>query len=164
MAPELLQDLGPLWQKYGSNKAQYKGDLSDPSSYISPRVAWEMILRLDQCLHHFSRRHSRLRPIAEQAAARALGFLADVGAPSWGKLEYRLVFDNWDFHFETACAQVLTQRGTKANDIQGKDVQQHAFTIILRAAYYTIMMRSAHELGPGLTEGSNVETALLHMI
>ena len=34
---------------------------------------------------------------------------------------------------------------------------------ILRSAYYTVMMRAAHPLGPGLVEGCNIETALAYM-
>ncbi|MCJ1334698.1 hypothetical protein MMC10_011410, partial [Thelotrema lepadinum] len=45
----LLEDLKPFRDAYGTDRQRYKKDLQDPSSYISPEVAWEMIQRLDQC-------------------------------------------------------------------------------------------------------------------
>jgi len=44
-----------------------------------------------------------------------------------------------------------------------KRISTYARLSILRAAYYTIMMRAAAEIGPGLTEDSWIDTALVYM-
>ena len=45
----------------------------------------------------------------------------------------------------------------------GNGVLTYARLSILRVAYYTIMMRAAQEIGPGLTGESRIDTALAYM-
>ena len=68
----------------------------------------------------------------------------------------------WHVAFPTACKDVL--HAPEQLDLGCGDwISIYARLSILKAAYYTIMMRAASEIGPGLTEESSIEPALAYM-
>lgn len=164
LSPGLVTALQPFQEKYGALTNSFKADLEDPSSYIPCEVAWEQIQRLDQILATVSRRTKSVEPLSSGIAARALIGLAEVGAPSWGTQEFGNFFETWRTDFDLAVSHVLNESTTYLpKDVDRQASKYHAHFRILRAAYMTIMMRSAQDIGPGLTESSTLETALLYM-
>ena len=161
--PESLDQLHPSLTDSAKDKEEYKKDLQDPSSYVSPEVAWEMIPRLDQGMYHLSTRHPNVSHFAERIAARAVCAFANVGPPSWATPEFSTAFDRWHRNLENACDVVLQQSDIGAQEICRESIRQHAYMIIMRAAYFTVMMRAAHDIGPGLTQSNSIETASLYM-
>ena len=158
----LLDDIWTL-RKYGLNKESYKTNTKDPSTYLSTNTAWELILRCDEYMRFTSLFHRTVRPLAEQIATHRIVYWAELGIPSWKNAAYHAAFDKWDQEWEEASTKVFNAAGEMPpEDIRDRALL-YAFVMILRAAYYTVMMRSAHELGPGLTETGNIENALLHM-
>lgn len=135
----------------------------DPSSYVPTVVAWEAILLADQRLRHIHKSHGQwpdqsFGNFSEQIAATAICSLAEVGVPSWGSASEAI--ERWPETFSAACKDVLKDQTTSYDQ---KWVSMHAHLSILRAAYYTIMMRSAGSIGPGITEEMAPDTALAYM-
>ena len=164
-------------------------DRQDPSTYIPLKISWEIVRRADyqrsiiQLLLRRSLGRQPLR-VVENIIAKAISSLAEVGAPSW-TVSWDLVDTFWSHHFPAACAMVLdcepwstywtdTSVDVQSTILEGKTqveseiyyrglISDNARLSILRAAYYTIMMRAASPIGPGLTEESRIDTALLYM-
>ena len=149
-------------------------DERDPSVYVSMATAWEIIMRADQYMRHiYVNCHGATNPhfytLVDRIVATAISSLSEVGAPSWGLLISAQAISNfWRETFPAACNKVL-DAPAKLQDDSIRDlgydhwVPIYARLNILRAAYYTIMMRAAGEAGPGLTEESRVDTALAYM-
>ena len=146
-------------------------DTSDPSTYVSMATAWEVIMRADQCMRHIFMKcrstdgalSAQFPEIVDQIVATAISSLSEVGAPSWGlPSSVGLIHGFWRSTFPPACEKVL--RGSGLHDF-GCDgwISAYARLSILRAAYYTIMMRAARDIRPGLTEESSIDTALAYM-
>lgn len=138
-------------------------DERDPSSYVPTAVAWEAILLADQRLRHIYKSHGQWPDYhfgdrSEQIAAKAISSLAEVGAPSWGRASE--VIEKWPEIFSAACNEVLKDQ---LPSLDKKWVSVHAHLSILRASYFTIMMRSASSIGPGITEDMEPDTALAYM-
>lgn len=136
----------------------------DPSSYVPMPVAWEIISKADQCMRYIYLKYDRqpsinIKTYANKIVARAIGSLAEAGAPSWGGTSSHI--ENWEKTFATACEQVLPPDIHSADN---KWVSIYARLSCLRAAYYTIMMRAAGEIGPGLAEEAMPDTALVYMV
>lgn len=150
-------------------------DESDPSVYVPMATAWEIIMRADQCMRHiFVKCKGATNPhftiVVDEIVATATSSLSEVGAPSWGVLASSQVITNfWRETFSAACKKVLDAWATTLQIEWLRDldfdrwVSMYARLSILRAAYYTIMMRAAREIGPGLTEESGIDTALAYM-
>lgn len=88
--------------------------------------------------------------------------LAEVGTPSWSQGE-----EKWkDFPsdaFPAACIKVLDTTFESPIKIVDSDpkswMKQYARLSVLRAAYYSIMIRATTPIGPGLTEDSRIDAA-----
>jgi len=165
-------------------------DLRDPSSYCSPAVMWHLICLADSYMSqmqlHISQQHSKnMQPRADGAkadetwrmkdilsrveavVARSIHTLCAVGAPSWGNASE--VIKAWPRTFETTCDEVLIDLeecdqslGNNVSPLK-EIVRLYAELSILRSAYFTVMIRAAHPLGPGLNRDSRIETALAYM-
>lgn len=151
-----------------------ESDESDPSTYVSMTTAWEIIMRADQCMRHIyvncgGATNPHFPTVVDEIVATAISSLSEVGAPSWGILASSQVINKfWRETFLAACNKVLGAWATVQIEWlrdPGFDrwVSTYARLSILRAAYYTIMMRAAREIGPGLTEESRIDTALAYM-
>ncbi len=163
---DLITHLNAKWP-HPSTMAPWD-DESDPSSYLPMSTAWEIIMRADQSMRHtFLKCHGATNPIfsslADATVARAISSISEAGAPSWGSaLTYGAVRDFWPEIFPAACTTVLDALEVEEPGYVAW-VSMYARLNILRAAYYTVMMRAAHEIGPGLTEETRIETALAYM-
>ena len=150
-------------------------DETDPSAYVSMDTAWEIIMRADQCMRHIYVNYDRTMrirffPLVEKIVANAISSVSDVGPPSWGlPTSSQVIYSFWQQNFPAACNKILdeefaTQQTEEIRDLGGKQwISTYARLSMLRAAYYTIMMRAATEIGPGLTEASKIDTALAYM-
>lgn len=171
-------------------------DHRDPSSYCPPGESWRIVCLADNYMNqirlHISQQHLssvqseadysakegiwRMKDVllwAEKIMARSIRTLRAVGPPSWGNATDAI--KTWPGTFDAACDEVLADlkephqsRGTKDDSLRHA-VRLYAELSILRSAYFTIMMRAAHPLGPGLTDDtriyndSRIETALVYM-
>lgn len=145
----------------GTNSQEF--DKRDPSSYVPTVVAWEAIILADQRLRHIYKSHGgwpdqNFGGCSEQIVANAICSLATVGPPSWGRASDAV--DGWPGIFSAACKEVL---GDQTPPLDQRRVSTHAHLSMLRAAYYTIMMRSASSIGPGITDETVPDTALAYM-
>lgn len=154
-------------------------DGRDPSSYCPLPVLWESLYLIDyhlQVLMTFLSDRVLQSPDATPQmrewvlliVARSIRDLASVGCPSWTTTPELL--RNWPQNFFTACEEVLhdlSKQGLPALscevDLFRRVMRLIADLSVLRSAYYTVMMRAAHPIGPGLTQQSNIETALAYM-
>ncbi|MCJ1369195.1 hypothetical protein MMC20_000404 [Loxospora ochrophaea] len=137
---------------------------SDPSTYVSTSSAWEAILRADQCMHYLRRiydhdRNPEFLSSVYRISAAAVSVLADTGPPSWHNAGP--LIPKWEGAFSEACSTGL--RESEFEGAQRKRIEKYAWLYIHRAAYYTIMMRAAGDVGPGVAEGKVPETALMYM-
>ena len=151
-------------------------DKRDPSVYVSMDTAWEIIMRADQCMRHIyveceGTMKTRFLSLVDKVVANAISSISEVGAPSWGlPASLEAIHTFWQKNFPTACDEVLdkefsSQQTEEVRNLGGKQwISTYARLSILRAAYYTIMMRAASEIGPGLTEDSKIDTALTYMV
>ncbi|KAI4180878.1 MAG: hypothetical protein L6R41_006966 [Letrouitia leprolyta] len=145
--------------------------ISDPSSYCDPSVVWDIICLADNYIRRIYEstpleQRKTLTVWADKIMARAVSNLSNVGAPSWGTASKTI--KEWPETFSAACDQVLDVDVSKQppNEDDGsfhRNLRYCAEFYILRAAYYTLMMRAAPPLGPGLTEGCSIETAMAYM-
>jgi hypothetical protein len=138
-------------------------DDRDPSSYVPMDAALELILRADQCMRNIYQKHGEwpnpeFGKCSERIVATSFKSLSEVGAPSWGSTFPHI--DAWPQTFKTACEEVFNDQKLS---VDHKWVTEYAYLSILRASYYTIMMRAAGEIGPGLTEDTEPDTALAYM-
>lgn len=135
----------------------------DPSSYVPMAAAWDAIVLADRHLRIIYTTYGRCPDPAfgkcsEKIVASAIRALAEVGAPSWGRASKAM--DEWPRTFSAACDEVLKEQTPPVDE---KWVRVYARLSILRAAYFTIMMRSAGSVGPGITEDTVPDTALAYM-
>lgn len=165
-------------------------DHRDPSSYCSPSIMWHLICLADNYMSqmqlHISQQHMKnvqsraegldvdetwkmktVLPLVDAVVARSIRALCVVGAPSWGKASETI--KAWLRTFETSCDMVLEDlkegdqvRGDNVSSLR-EIVRLYAELSILRSAYFTVMIRAAHPLGPGLDMDSRIETALAYM-
>jgi len=165
-------------------------DYRDPSSYCSPAVMWHLICLADNYMSqlqlHISQQHLKnnqsradgakvdetwkLKNVlswVDAVVARSVRTLSAVGAPSWGNASE--VIMAWPRKFETTCDEVLVDlenrdRFPENNVTSLRDIiRLYAELSILRSAYFTVVLRAAHPLGPGLNIDSSIETALAYM-
>lgn len=148
----------------------------DPSSYMPTGLTSELIMRADQSMRNIylkcqasrssfnSRFMTRFMTLVDRLVATAISPLSETGAPSWG-VPLQDIETFWSHKFPAACNTFLTAQSQtpEADDIDLDYVRKYARLSILRASYYTIMMRAAGEIGPGLTEESRIDTALVYM-
>lgn len=109
----------------------------------------------------------QLTTLVNQIVATAISSLSETGAPSWGDPIPNIDEFWWD-RFSDACDKVLSgQREVVTAHERELDFKRwvpiYARLSVLRAAYYTIMMRAAKEIGPGLTKDSRIDTALAYI-
>lgn len=171
-AHDLIMFLNTKWpQPLAANLAF---DEIDPSVYVPMATAWEIIMRADQYMRQIyvkcngaMSQHFPL--LIEEIVATAISWLSEVGAPSWRVLvSSRVINTFWRETFPAACDKVLNASATLQiewpQDLDYEHwISTYARLSILRAAYYTIMMRAAQEIGPGLTEESRIDTALAYV-
>ncbi|KAK4691735.1 hypothetical protein P7C71_g5331, partial [Lecanoromycetidae sp. Uapishka_2] len=136
---------------------------SDPSSYFPMTAAWECIMRADHCMHLLAVSGSvgGFHKTVDEIVVCAISPLAESGAVSWG--ETSELVKTWPQIFDAACEEIFAEDNEKAERLGKKRVKAYARLSILRAAYYTIMMRAAGDVGPGLTENARIDTALVYM-
>lgn len=154
-------------------------DRQDPSSYCPPAMLWGF-LRMMDChlcvLMSFLVNAGLQEKIpsrqfhdwVDRFVAKAISKLFDVGAPSFGKASDFVM--NWPQSILASCADTLPNLEKNLlpslrceASIFRRVIRLYAELCILRPAYYTVMMRAAHPIGPGLTEESSIETALAYM-
>ena len=169
---DLIIDLnGNRRQSFANNSAF---DERDPSVYVSMATAWEIIMRADQYMRHiYVKCHGATNPhfykLVNRIVATAISSLSEVGAPSWGlPISAPAISNFWRETFPAACNKVLDAPSTLQDDAVRDPDYDHWIPIyarlnILRATYYTLMMRAAGEPGPGLDEESRIDTALAYM-
>ena len=150
-------------------------DERDPSAYVPIDTAWEIIMRADQCMRHIyvkceGPKKTGFLLLVDKIVAKAISSISEVGAPSWGlPTSFQLIYTFWQKNFPAACNEVLndelsSQQTEEVRDLGGKQwISTYARLSMLRAAYYTVMMRAAPEIGPGLSEDSRIDTALAYM-
>lgn len=169
---DMIMGLASRWPRPLESAANLAFGISDPSGYVPMATGWETILRADQCMRHvylgcLGGQSSEFLTIVEQVVAIAISSLSEVGAPSW-QTGFQAIDTFWSEIFPASCNKVLNARSESANKSErdlryGHWIPIYARLSILRAAYYTIMMRAARELGPGLTEEGRISTALAYM-
>ncbi|MCJ1279168.1 hypothetical protein MMC21_006992 [Puttea exsequens] len=142
----------------------------DPSSFLPIGAAWECVMRADHCMAHLRMEVKTSHPnvdfegfyfLIDIITVVAIAPLAEVGAVSWGNASKHI--ETWPATLTAACVETLKERPELAR-MYGRDtILKYARLSILRAAYFTVMMRSAGEIGPGLTQETRMETALAYM-
>lgn len=164
----ILKTLEPFTER--SWKALCDND-KDPSSYCSVEVLMDMLCMVDACLGFVFPDSSEIyrnsiRIWSDRIVAKAILTLSTVGAPSWGHASNAI--EAWPSTVATACKEVL--KGVEDADLDPTHRHElrrilplHAELSLLRSAYYTVMMRAAHPLGPGLAVDADIETALAYM-
>ncbi|CAD6569242.1 MAG: hypothetical protein ASARMPRED_002680 [Alectoria sarmentosa] len=163
----LIIDLNTNWPRPSSVNIAL--DESDPSVYVSMATAWEIIMQADQCMRHiYVKCDAVIKPqfprLVDEIVATAISSLSEVGAPSWGVLVSSQIINSfWRETFPAACNKMLTAAMLPIDHGHNLWISTYARLTILRAAYYTIMMRAVREIGPGLTEESRIDTALAYM-
>lgn len=157
----------------------FEHDRQDPSLYCPPVMLWEF-LRIIDC--HLRVLTAILKDVGlqegtparqfydwvDQFMAKAISKLFDVGSPAFGKASDFV--KNWPQNVLASCADTLPNLESNLlpslrceASVFRRIIRLYAELYILRAAYYTVMMRAAHPIGPGLTEESSIETALAYM-
>ena len=137
----------------------------DPSSYTSIDTAWQMILQADQCMQCIYETESgsvsidELREIAYSVMKIMIASLPRHEPASWKDVGKYL--STWRKISYKASKPVLRKREISLS--QDKWISIYTRLRILRAAYYTIMMRAAGDAGPGLTLDTSIDTALAFM-
>ena len=152
---------------------KWNEDLRDPSSYCPTDIAWRLICLADNYIRQIYSNvpgayHKVVRDWSDRIVATAIRTLANVGAPSWGNASE--ILKNWPQTVATACKEVLDdfEKADQSSIDYNHDSFRHyieaaAQFSILRSAYFSVMMRAAHPLGPGLVEGCSIETAMAYM-
>ena len=151
-------------------------DERDPSSYCPPAVLWKLVCLIDELMGYIRLELLGLDRLmtnlcTDRLVASAILLLSAVGPPSWGNAS--AVVTSWPRKLASACERALDdiKNSQAENDERFKDefdairptIRVYAELSILRSAYFSVMMRAAHPLGPGLTEHSSIETALAYM-
>ena len=177
----LTQGLWDNLRKVAANgRENFSDDQRDPSSYCPPAVMWDLVCLADTLLYHEHCRipepyRKKIQMWTDRVVARAIRKLCNVGPPSWGNASD--VVKSWPLQYAKVCEGFLkrvpndlVESFEETSGPLGERFHFARSTIrlcaelsILRSAYVSVMMRAAHPLGPGLTEDSNVETALAYM-
>ena len=137
----------------------------DPSSYTSINTAWQMILQADQCMQWIYETESgsisidELREISYCIMKSMIASLPRHEPASWNDVGKYL--SAWRKIFYKASKPVLRKKEIPLS--QDKWISIYTRLRILRAAYYTIMMRAAGDAGPGLTLDTSIDTVLAFM-
>ena len=157
------------WSYPSLSSIESPGDFAhiDPSTYVKTPDAWEVILRADQCMNTIMAQVPYIAVIADRSTARAISNLAETGPPSWRTEAYKKEYPEWPRRIPEACERELGDLPTYIDEETRAGLSEwlprYTELSILRAAYFTIMMRAAHDIGPGLCEDSRIDTALLYM-
>ena len=168
---DLIVNLNAKWpQPHTENLGL---DRSDPSAYVSSGTAWEIIMRADQCMRHIYVNcrggvNTLFSLLVDEIVATAVSTIPQVGAPSWGlDISSQAINRFWWEIFPAACDKALNPHSFQIESLRDLRYDRwapiYARLSILRAAYYTILMRAAQEIGPGLTVESRIDTALAYM-
>ncbi|KAL9577226.1 MAG: hypothetical protein Q9212_006504 [Teloschistes hypoglaucus] len=151
-----------------------ENDKRDPSTYCPIAMMWDLICIADMHLCHlytmmhprFNGKKATLLLVARMIAV-SISKLAHVGPPSWG--DASLAVKQWPQIFMAACNEAWLDIEKEFDpphedmELYRKQLTLCAELSTLRSAYYTVMMRAAHPLGPGLVEGMSIETSLAYM-
>ncbi len=137
----------------------------DPSSYTSIDTAWQMILQADQCMQWIYETEfgsvsiDELREISYSIMKDMIANLPRHEPASWKDVGKYL--SAWRKIFYKASKPILRKKEIPLS--QDKWISIFTRLRILRAAYYTIMMRAAGDAGPGLTLDTSIDTVLAFM-
>ncbi|PWW74724.1 hypothetical protein C7212DRAFT_353365 [Tuber magnatum] len=134
-------------------------ETEDPSVFVTPAAAWEVIMNADAASHALVKEIPRIRNYSNSVVAASIAALAGVGAPSWGHASN--VVTAWPQTVAEACEATSKSEGFQL-DQEGLIFAQAKLSM-LRASCVTIMLRAAGSAGPGLEEGSNPITGLAYM-
>ena len=144
----------------------------DPSYLFTPDSLWDMLQIVDSCIFWVCHEVPPLyleefRVCSDQITAGSIRTLSQVGPPSWGNASTAVA--KWpetiaSFHEETMRDVEKICANSEHLVIIRRSLRVHAELSALRSACYTIMMRTARPLGPGLTIDSKIETALAYMV
>ncbi|KAI4099953.1 MAG: hypothetical protein L6R37_005749 [Teloschistes peruensis] len=147
---------------------------SDPSTYCPVATMWDSIRMADEFLRQFYYQTDGLKGgrdfaqlLVRRLVAVSIRKLAHVGPPSWGNASAAV--DEWPQIFMAACNEAWPEIEKEIDfPVEDKESYRKFLTLwaelsTLRSAYYTVMMRAAHPLGPGLVEGMSIETSLAYM-
>ena len=149
-------------------------DKQDPSAYIPVSISWEMVRLADNCIREMwltlevepSSPDRSQQSWIDHLVAKSIRPLADVGPPSWGYAS--IAVRDWPDTLSITFNNIHDSDQSDPSMPSPTPLDRHRLRLIaefsiLRAAYFTIMMRAAHSIGPGLEEDNNIETALAYM-
>lgn len=169
---DIITGLTSGWQSHSASSGNAGNDKRDPSAYLPLATSWEIILRADQCMRQVHLRcqghiYPSFAALMDKIVATAISSLSEVGTPSWGANVHEME-SFWSERFPAACNDIMNVQSRLRIEHEvrlewDRWVPIYARLSILRAAYYTIMMRAAGEVGPGLAEDSRIDTALVYM-
>jgi len=136
---------------------------TDPSSFIPISAAYEAILCADDTIHKLRCKNPEVVTYAEKIVARSIATLADVGPPSWGRAAADIL--RWPETVGDACRDVrqTLAKENSALNTKMEDLLEYAHLYILRASYYTIIMRASGKVGPAFDNQAVPVTALAYM-
>jgi hypothetical protein len=136
---------------------------TDPSSFIPISAAYEAILCADDAMHKLRCKNPEVVTYAEKIVARSIATLADVGPPSWGRAAADIL--RWPETVGDACRDVRQKIAEENSALNTKmeDLLEYAHLYILRASYYTIIMRASGKVGPAFDNQAVPVTALAYM-
>jgi hypothetical protein len=138
-------------------------DDDDPSTFVPLSAAFEVVMRCDVAMYMI-RQSSHFRSFEQESlnlVAKAISHLAEAGAPSWGQAPHTT--EEWPDTLEAEVAEARRGIWEFENPSPFLTMVAYAKLFILRAAYFTVMLRAAGELGPGLPEDTEPVTALAYL-
>ncbi|CUS15645.1 unnamed protein product [Tuber aestivum] len=158
---ERLQPLNLTNQDLLSCKPNESGrdETTDPSTFITPTAAWELIMNADAASHALEKEAPGIRNYSDSVVVKSIAALKKVGAPSWGRAG--TVVAEWPQTVAEACRATSKSKGFQPD--QERLIFAHAKLSILRASYVTVMLRAAGSVGPVLKENSDPVTGLAYM-
>ena len=136
------------------------GETEDPSQFVTPTAAWEVIMNADAASHALEKEVPGIRNYSNRVMAASIAPLAEVGAPSWGRASD--VVTSWPQTVAETCRATSESEGFPPD--KERLIFAHAKLSMLRASYLTIMLRAAGSVGPGLEQGSELVTGLAYMV
>lgn len=135
---------------------------ADPSTYVSEEAAWELIPTTDLLRNRIFPKATPLElQLSDLMAAMAIRSLAETGAPSWPSVGTAV--EDWPKTLDDAEKELKGKYGLMFPQDTVDKACEYARLGLLRAAYYTIMMRAAGSVGPGIEEDMVPTTALAYM-
>jgi hypothetical protein len=146
-------------------------DKEDPSAFMTAAAAYEVIIRCDQAMHFLQgdmRQPRAVHTASDEIVAAAISSLAEAGAPSWGDAATATFVDEWPCTVTRSCDAFIANAQKDTNSWSTdvgylSRVVAHAKLALLRAAYFTVLMRAADELGPALQEDTEPVTSLVYL-